>query len=177
MIELTTVGEGGLYQPPASSNRFQFSAGAIQGLSDSAPPMDVVRTNVRTIVRKYDGVDQEVFGSFICPVLTNLTTVTVRFTGYPSDTPAGTNVRYTLRVEHLTDGDGADSSHADYDSGDVIIDPTQDEILQYNFSLSLSTLGWVAGELIKFKLTRVTSAGGVNFSSGFNLMNLTLDII
>lgn len=109
-----------------------------------------------------DSNDQYALGQFHVPTDVKTDgTVTFRIALTPATADAAKNVAFRFSHAPLADGEIMDVSAAwtNEDSGDILLDNTQGNLTLATWTETISNLGWVAGDLVVFRLQRIAPSG------------------
>ena len=136
----------------------QFNANALQAALTNGAPLTIVEgDNVDVYVRAFDYTTEEyVLGKFVVP--SNVVAGSVVFSSAViMETPASGEVA-RQRFSHiaLEDGEDFDVAYANELLGATALNYTvdQDDITIMEWSETIANLGWQAGDLILFKVSR-----------------------
>ena len=118
-------------------------------------------------------------GSFFVPTNIDSTgTVTFRVAMYAEAAVAAKNVEFRLEHAPLADGEAMDvsSGWTAEDSGDIALDATQGDLTIATWTETVASLGWLTGEWVAFRLSRIDPSTG-NLSGDVNLVEyLSIEI-
>jgi hypothetical protein len=139
---------------------FWFGAESLQSLETNfAVLTKLTGTTVKTFVRDFANAtsDQEEYANSKLQVPGDVdTSGTVTFTAYVMAATAAASKNIALTFGHLavTNSEDFDGSYTDEDSGDKAIDATQDDVTKVTWTETISNLGWVADDLVFFRISR-----------------------
>lgn len=144
--------------PTLPSIRIQFPFAALRVNTTLAfPPISYVDLGtVEDYFRAFDDTTEEyVIGSFIVPTdIDTSGTVTFETYGYRSTGTASANMAWTFGHRPLANNEAIDGSYTDVDSGALAISTTAGNIDFLTWTETVSTLGWVANDIIIFRISR-----------------------
>lgn len=137
-------------------------------------------TNVDTMVRAFDDTTQEyVEGKFVVPSEID-TSGTVTFRVYVmAATADATNRNIEFTFEHLALNGSEDfdpsSPYTSEVSGDIDTGTTQDNVIEFTWTETVSNLAWAANDLVIFRLSR-TDPSATELSGDAYLFSFTVQI-
>lgn len=143
-----------------SPKQYWFSAESLQPLETNfAALIKQSGTTVKVFLRAFDDTTEEYVNSKLeVPSDVDASgTVTFRCFVMAATAAASKNIGLTFGHLALSDSEDYDSSYTDEDSGAVEIDATQDDITEVTWTETVANLGWVASDLVIFRLSRDVS--------------------
>ena len=147
-----------------------FNVAALQGIeSNFAPVVSVVGANRTKRTAQFDDTTEEYRnGKFVVPGTID-TTGTVTFRAYIWAATAVAARFVELRFGHrpMSTSDNWDVAWVNEDSGDEAIDATQDDITIAEWTETVTNLGWLADDLVGFRISRI-APGGTNLVGDMN---------
>ncbi|MDX1532832.1 MAG: hypothetical protein R3230_01345 [Nitrosopumilaceae archaeon] len=146
--------------------------------SNFAPPEAVTMTNVATMTRAFDDSTEEyVNQTFTVPSdIDTSGTVTFR-AGVIAATAAGSTF-IQLRFGHAAVADDEDIDSASYtneDSGDIALNATQNDLIIAEWTETIANLGWVAGDVVFFRVSRIAPSG-TNLTGDLYMTEFSINI-
>lgn len=120
-----------------------------------------VGTNGSSKVYKFDDTTEEfIEADLVIPDdLYTSGTVTIEVRGYALTAASSKYVQWKLYHSAKALGEKWDAAYATKTSGDKACDATQDEKDVHTFTETVSNLGWVAGDEVRLKLSRIAPSG------------------
>lgn len=120
-----------------------------------------VGTNGSSKVYKFDDTTEEfIEADLVVPDdLYTSGTVTIEVRGYALTAASSKYVQWKLYHSAKALGEKWDAAYASKSSGDKACDATQDEKDVHTFTETVSNLGWVAGDEVRLKLSRIAPSG------------------
>lgn len=157
---------------------FSFDLAALQAVETSfAPVVKLDQTNVDLLTCEFAaGSTTYRNGKFTVPTDVGSGTVTLRATGRrKSGTGAGNLI---LRFDHtpLADSEAEDTAYTSITSGALAVDTTAGDIDILTWTTSVATLGWNAGELVFFRVSRVGGDASDTLTEEWNWHTFTIEI-
>ncbi len=159
------------------SDPLSYAAGEFNYPVANAAPLDVdVLTNGIIFRHLFDDTTPEfVEGIFVVPDnISAVGTVTITTEGY-AVTADTANIEWTFDHSAVADSESWDTAYTSVVSGDFACDTTQDDRDTFAFTETVATLDWVAGDVVRFKLSR-TAPSTDNLPGDYGLTHLTIDI-
>jgi hypothetical protein len=156
----------------------QFDANALHGAPTNGAPLALLDgANVDTFVRSFDDSTEEfAHGKFCLPDdLGASGTVTFSVAVMAKTAAAAKNVEHRFGHAASSDGEDFDVSYTNEDSGNRVINATQNNISIHTWTETVSNLGWAAGDLILFRYSRITPSAA-NLPGDMYLFHLTIKI-
>lgn len=157
MLEVINPAAGGADTNTFSECIFNFMPASLHAVESNFPPLEKLDgTTTDILVLAYDDTTEEYRnGHFIVPNDVD-TSGTVTFHAYvmAKTAAASRNIGLTFGWRAINDSEDFDGAYTDEDSGATAIDATQDDLTEVTWTETMGTLGWVAGELIIFRLSR-----------------------
>lgn len=158
---------------------FHWEAVALQPLETNGPVIEVIGTNVKRTVWSMDDTTQEYLnGSFRVPTdIDSSGTVTIKAATMAKTAVASKNVALDFDHQPVTDSEDLDpvSPYTTEASGDKAMDATQDNLTDISWTETVSNLGWVAGDIVAFRISR-QAASANNLSGDLHLISFGLAI-
>lgn len=178
--ETDQTGGGGGAGSGLNLLEISYDAADLQALETNfAPLIETGSTLKRTLIRAFDDTTEEyVTGKLQVPNnLDNNTALTVTFrANVVSKTAASANACLTFSHLSRDNGENFDSgTYTDEDSGAFALDTTQNEITEATWTETISNLGWVANDMILFKLSRDPACAS-DLTGDLWLFNFTVEI-
>lgn len=172
---LTASGGGG--GSGSTEHNPQYPAGAFDYPSANPAPLDTDTGTNGTVKRQLfdDTTEEFVIGQFKCPSDITSGDVTFRAIGYAVIAAASKNIEFTFYHAAISNGESWDTAYTAEVSGDLACDATQDQIDVFTWTETVANLGWAAGDLIRFKLSR-TAPTTNNLSADYGLVFFEIDI-
>lgn len=102
-------------------------------------------------------------------------TVYLQVYGYAKTAVASKNIKLKLYHSAKNDGENWDAAHSNKQSGDLACDGTQDQLDKFEWSETVSNLGWTADDLVRIKLSRIAPSAD-NLSGDWGLTHFRLKI-
>lgn len=154
----------------------QFPPPALLPMESSTATLQIIDgTNVDEMVAAFDDTTEEYLnGKFTVPQNITSGNVTFRASVRAATGAASKNVALTFGHSYKSNGDDFDSAYSDEDSGDKAINATTENITVITWMQTVSTLGWAAGGLVHFRVSR-PAASANNLSGDMFLMNFEID--
>lgn len=149
----------------------------LEGLSSAA--LSQMGTGVKISMRAFDSSSTEYAnGSFI--VSSDLdTSGTVSFILYGTAATAAADRYVQFEFEHIAVNDNEDmdpaSPYTTEASGDLAVNSTTDYLRKHVWTETVSNLGWVAGDLIIFRISRVAPTG-TNLSGDYHVCTFGIEV-
>lgn len=140
----------------------EYQPTAMQPLEATAPAWEVVDfgTVVATVASFDDTAEEYLNGKFIVPAnIDTAGTVTFEVTCSPKTGAASKNVAWTFGHAARATGESIDASYVDEDSGDKAITATTGQQTIMTWTETVANLGWAAGDVVYFRLSRDPAAG------------------
>lgn len=169
----TIAGGGG-----SGSTKFEDTrrAGSFDYPTSNPAPLDVVAgTYTRTYLQRFDDTTEEfILSDSIAPV--NLDTGgTVTFRAHGQAITAAADRYIQLRFSHLaiSDSDPRDAAFTTEDSGDLLTDSTSGDEDVFEWTETVSNLGWAAKDRINYKVSRIAPSG-TNLTGDWGLASFTI---
>lgn len=133
--------------PVASLHALESAFAAVEKVSG---------TNVKELVCAFDDTTEEYRnGSFHVPQdIDGSGTVTFRAYVRAKTAAASKNVALTFGHYAANDSEAYDAAYTEEDSGDKAIDATQGDWTEITWTETVSNLGWAAGDLVTFRISR-----------------------
>ena len=159
---------------------YWFAAEALQPLETSFAPLEKLSgTNVKTFVRAFDDTTEEFAnGKLVVPgdvSTTGADTVTFRIYAMAEEAEASKNVKFTFGHLAVNDSEDFDQAYSDKSWDDQSIDSTQDDVTEFVLTETLTNLGWVANDLVFFRLSR-EAATTTNLEDDLYVFSLCIEI-
>lgn len=114
-------------------------------------------TNAKVPVYAFDDTTEE-YVTLVQVLPDDLDTagnVTFRFAHQAATAAASRNVEWRVGLTALDDDEDSDVTYTNHDSGDIAMPDTQDHVGIAGFSVSVSTLGAAAGNLVQMRVSRI----------------------
>ncbi len=160
------------------THQIQFSPTALSGLEANAAAPDVIDFGtILSRVLKYDDTTEE-YGNGQLEVPADVDgsgTVTLRAHVSPATGAASKNVALTFSHRAGADNEAIDGAYTDEDSGDKAITATTGHKTVFEWTETVANLGWVAGDLVYFRVSR-PQASANNLSGDMYLLEFVIDI-
>lgn len=159
---------------------FQFDPPNLQIHGANSAPLELLDgTNVDKYVRTFDNETEEYcYGTIKLPsALDTNGTVTFRAEVMAKVAAASKNIGMTFGHLALNTSEDFDPSspYTDEDSGAIAIDATQDDVTFISWNETVSNLGWTAGELVTFRLSRDPSVAN-DLTDDLYLWHFAIDV-
>ena len=159
---------------------YWFAAEALQPLETSFAPLEKFSgTNIKTFVRAFDDTTEEFAnGKLVVPgdvSTTGADTVTFRIYAMAEEAEASKNVKFTFGHLAVNDSEDFDQAYSDKSWDDQSIDSTQDDVTEFVLTETLTNLGWVANDLVFFRLSR-EAATTTNLEDDLYVFSICIEI-
>lgn len=157
---------------------FQFSPPALQCLETNRPAQSSVDfgTIISPVLAFDDTAEEYANGVLEVPdTLDTAGTVTFRVVCSPKTGAASKNVGWTFGHRPVNTGEAIDGSYTEEDSGAVSITATTGQQTIMEWTETVSNLGWVAGDIVYFRLSRDPSVTN-DLTGDCYFVRLTVDV-
>jgi hypothetical protein len=155
-----------------------YPAGSFDYPASNPAPLDTDSGTNGTIKRQLfdDTTEEFVTGQFKVPSdIDPSGTVTFRSIGY-AVTADGNEIQLRFGHSAKASGESWDGAFTDEDSGDKSTDADQDELDIFTWTETVSNLGWSAGDLCRFQLSRIAIDDGTPVSGDYGIVYFEIDI-
>lgn len=160
------------------SRLYGFSAAALACLETARPeqrPLDA-GTVIQFVLWFDSGSREYANGVFRVPAdIDTAGTVTFKAFCLPRTGAASKNVGWSFEHAGRASGEAFDSSYTSEDSGAVSINSSTNGLTEVSWTETVSNLGWAAGDLVPFRISRDTSVAN-NQTSDVGLVHLDIQI-
>lgn len=128
-------------------------------------------------VRSFDDTAEEYMqGTFTVPDdLYTSGTVTFEVHGFAATAVAAKNVQFTFGYRVIGDSDAIDGAYSDDDSGDLLVDSTQDDLDILSWTETVSNLSLVAGKKVAYRFSRIDATSD-DLSGDYNVWTFLIRV-
>ena len=136
--------------------------------------LGTVEINVRT----FDPTTEEYMqGTFVVPADMDTTgTITFEVQGWATTVHASNNlVAFRFGHRAIADSEAIDGTYTNEDSGDLTTDAVQDDLDIFTWTETRANLGWVAGDMILYRFSRI-DASATELASDYRVYNFFIRI-
>ena len=122
-----------------------------------------------------DTTEEFIQGVFQIPADMASGTVTFEAWGY-AKTADGNEIQLRFGYVSLAKSESWDTAYVDKDSGDYVTDSTQDDLDYLSWTETTSNLNFVAGEFVRFQISRIAIDDGTPLSGDWGLTSFRITI-